>query len=699
MKEKETVKLIKTNNRSGSLTTRTSQACDRCRIKKVKCDGKIPSCTNCLNIGYHCQTSDKLTRRSFPKCYTESLEKNLMNLQNDNAKLMNEIEFLKKQTNSIQNFGINNDIHIDDDLITNNFFKYDNFLLGDCYIGLNTLEKKFQSLLLNHKISFDGNLQLEFDLIELNSNSIIQIINCKIFYKFPKKSQLDLIISKHFENLNSFIPILDEDLFFELYTLIFEKIDNKTENLFKLIDDEIDFIILLILIIQLNTSLFNIYDIYKLLNLTNFQFKNSINNFQNLLLSLQLFMNLEKGGKNFIKFQINLSNLTIMKIFDLGLHLNFNNLIQINENYDSKNINIYNIRLKLYWSAFTLNSLSNIMFGLSNQFSSIFNKFHIPKISSLINSSNENSDLKFFTKLVELMEKFNDLNLLLENLSSYQQFLNEMEQNMGLNDDFLQRFENSSMKKNVQINDLKSLQFYIMITSLKLLLDKTSESSISFLRQLKILNDLSPILNPINHQSSQFTNVPINFSKLSLIAILNTLLQEPLNDKKHLIVITLRILRQRYFEDYYSNDTIINFIKQKCFITNEEITNENISNKILSSSPSSSVSSVKSSITSNSSTGLFSHLNRYNMMNRNRSISSCHSSISSSSSVSTSNNSILENDLVNGFKLDDFDSSSLFNTGNIKIQQGIDRRKQLDSNQSLFNHFDKLNYRFTDAQQ
>ncbi|ODV74529.1 GAL4-like domain-containing transcription factor CYBJADRAFT_119753, partial [Cyberlindnera jadinii NRRL Y-1542] len=57
--------------------TRTSQACDRCRIKKIKCDGKIPSCTNCLNIGYNCQTSDKLTRRAFPRGYTENLEKNL----------------------------------------------------------------------------------------------------------------------------------------------------------------------------------------------------------------------------------------------------------------------------------------------------------------------------------------------------------------------------------------------------------------------------------------------------------------------------------------------------------------------------------------------------------------------------------------------------------------------------------------------
>ncbi|ODV63006.1 Zn(II)2Cys6 transcription factor domain-containing protein ASCRUDRAFT_16297, partial [Ascoidea rubescens DSM 1968] len=58
-------------------TSRTSQACDRCRIKKIKCDGNLPSCSNCSKIGFNCKTSDKLTRRSFPKGYTENLEKNL----------------------------------------------------------------------------------------------------------------------------------------------------------------------------------------------------------------------------------------------------------------------------------------------------------------------------------------------------------------------------------------------------------------------------------------------------------------------------------------------------------------------------------------------------------------------------------------------------------------------------------------------
>ncbi|AAS53467.2 AFR096Wp [Eremothecium gossypii ATCC 10895] len=60
---------------------RSSQACDRCRLKKIKCDGLRPSCTSCKKIGYQCKTSDKLTRRGFPRGYTEMLEREVIKLQ------------------------------------------------------------------------------------------------------------------------------------------------------------------------------------------------------------------------------------------------------------------------------------------------------------------------------------------------------------------------------------------------------------------------------------------------------------------------------------------------------------------------------------------------------------------------------------------------------------------------------------------
>ncbi|OBA20029.1 hypothetical protein METBIDRAFT_33018 [Metschnikowia bicuspidata var. bicuspidata NRRL YB-4993] len=71
---------------------RASQACDRCRIKKTRCDGGNP-CSKCASVGFLCTVSDKLARRSFPKGYT-------VNLENRIKELEKEIKLLKSQTSS-----------------------------------------------------------------------------------------------------------------------------------------------------------------------------------------------------------------------------------------------------------------------------------------------------------------------------------------------------------------------------------------------------------------------------------------------------------------------------------------------------------------------------------------------------------------------------------------------------------------------
>jgi hypothetical protein len=68
--------------RVGSSTqNRIAQACDRCRSKKIRCDGIRPCCTQCANVGFECKTSDKLSRRAFPRGYTESLEDRVRGLE------------------------------------------------------------------------------------------------------------------------------------------------------------------------------------------------------------------------------------------------------------------------------------------------------------------------------------------------------------------------------------------------------------------------------------------------------------------------------------------------------------------------------------------------------------------------------------------------------------------------------------------
>ncbi|KAL0253074.1 DNA-binding transcription factor cat8 [Diplodia seriata] len=74
------MKVIKVGTNS---QTRIAQACDRCRSKKIRCDGIRPSCSQCTNVGFECKTSDKLSRRAFPRGYTESLEERVRILESE----------------------------------------------------------------------------------------------------------------------------------------------------------------------------------------------------------------------------------------------------------------------------------------------------------------------------------------------------------------------------------------------------------------------------------------------------------------------------------------------------------------------------------------------------------------------------------------------------------------------------------------
>lgn len=96
------MKVIKVGTSSQS---RIAQACDRCRSKKIRCDGIRPCCTQCANVGFECKTSDKLSRRAFPRGYTESLEERVRCLEGEVRELKDlldekdeKIDMLSKMT-------------------------------------------------------------------------------------------------------------------------------------------------------------------------------------------------------------------------------------------------------------------------------------------------------------------------------------------------------------------------------------------------------------------------------------------------------------------------------------------------------------------------------------------------------------------------------------------------------------------------
>ncbi|KAK9472416.1 fungal-specific transcription factor domain-containing protein [Dipodascopsis tothii] len=62
---------------------RIARACDSCRKKKIKCDGKLPSCTNCMNYKTVCVITYTEKKRNPPKGtkYIENLESRLIKME------------------------------------------------------------------------------------------------------------------------------------------------------------------------------------------------------------------------------------------------------------------------------------------------------------------------------------------------------------------------------------------------------------------------------------------------------------------------------------------------------------------------------------------------------------------------------------------------------------------------------------------
>ncbi|KAH7156760.1 hypothetical protein EDB81DRAFT_685443 [Dactylonectria macrodidyma] len=55
--------------------TRTGQACDRCKVRKIRCDALPEGCSHCLNQGIHCFVTDRVTGRTERRGYLQQVER------------------------------------------------------------------------------------------------------------------------------------------------------------------------------------------------------------------------------------------------------------------------------------------------------------------------------------------------------------------------------------------------------------------------------------------------------------------------------------------------------------------------------------------------------------------------------------------------------------------------------------------------
>jgi hypothetical protein len=430
----------------------------------------------------------------------------------------------------------------DNNDLSNNFFKYNNYIDKNLYLGLNSLQVSFVSLLKKHNLPSDFN-ESKDDINQPITGSINRFIIDKFLTHFPSKQNLDLILQKYFLNLNKLIPIINENFFYKSYNEFVTNVDsfvNVTESTIELNQK---FIIQLVLIIQLNCSIFSIHDVHKLISnlpLFNIIVSTDYTVFENILLSLWLFSN--KNCYN--STVISISNILKAMVLNFGLHLNYNNLTNKSvpdEDRETKYLN-YKHRLSLYWCFSILNKLTLVNFGLPGL--KFFNQFYIPKLTA-----DENDDMKYTLKLIDLV-KSKDWNILKDYSQDYEtiEFVNSW---------YDSNVSNHQNDVNTSII-LKQLKFIGLTFKIYLKID-LKDSCSDFLEEILKLNETKEM----GFNNFEFHLIPINFVKLMIISMLRLIEHDDQLSQRELFIIkeSVTIIQKRYPENFILFKVILSYVQ------------------------------------------------------------------------------------------------------------------------------------------
>ncbi|KAJ5095764.1 hypothetical protein NUU61_005120 [Penicillium alfredii] len=83
-----------------SRSRRTGQACDRCKLRKMRCDANPDGCNSCISRGFDCKITDRLTGDTFTRGATRRMQKEILDLKRQVNSLTEENERLET-TNEI----------------------------------------------------------------------------------------------------------------------------------------------------------------------------------------------------------------------------------------------------------------------------------------------------------------------------------------------------------------------------------------------------------------------------------------------------------------------------------------------------------------------------------------------------------------------------------------------------------------------
>ncbi|KAE8402102.1 hypothetical protein BDV37DRAFT_165721 [Aspergillus pseudonomiae] len=81
---------------------RPAQVCDRCRVKRVKCDGRRPKCGKCERAGAECSVSVQLKRRTTPRGYIEPTEELIQQLTQELESARDQLQLLSAREEGLR---------------------------------------------------------------------------------------------------------------------------------------------------------------------------------------------------------------------------------------------------------------------------------------------------------------------------------------------------------------------------------------------------------------------------------------------------------------------------------------------------------------------------------------------------------------------------------------------------------------------
>ncbi|KAF2010538.1 hypothetical protein BU24DRAFT_59728 [Aaosphaeria arxii CBS 175.79] len=93
-------------------STRTGQACDRCKVRKIRCDGRPEGCSPCAQNRTECRTTDRITGKATTRGHAEALEGEINYLRAHIVELQNQVRELGGEPRSGPSYGAYNTLQV-----------------------------------------------------------------------------------------------------------------------------------------------------------------------------------------------------------------------------------------------------------------------------------------------------------------------------------------------------------------------------------------------------------------------------------------------------------------------------------------------------------------------------------------------------------------------------------------------------------